>query len=163
MQFGMLAICNTCNLQYLQFITHAICNSCNLQNVQSATCFIGNMCNLQHIEFATCAICNMCNLQHVQFATCAICNKCNLQHIQFEEYLHLHYWSEEGPTLWVGMSLTWGVRGGEYPVIPPIHWNGVALPWQRSLRTLKTLSNCKGFYNVFSAVERFLYLMHFFY
>ena len=55
------------------------------------------------------------------------------------------------------------MRGGEYPVIPPIHWNGVALPWQRALRTLKTLSNCKGFYNVFSAVERFLYLRDFFY
>ena len=44
------------------------------------------------------------------------------------------------------------------PVIPPVHWKGVALPRQRSSRTLKTLSNCKGFYSVFSAVERFLYL-----
>ena len=49
------------------------------------------------------------------------------------------------------------------PVIPPVHWKGVALPRQRSSRTLKTLSNCKGFYSVFSAVERFLYLRDFFY
>ena len=40
---------------------------------------------------------------------------------------------------------------------------GVTLPRQRSSRTLKTLSNCKGFYRVFSAVERFLYLRDFFY
>ena len=53
------------------------------------------------------------------------------------------------------------MRGGECPVIPPVHWKGVALPLQRSSRTLKTLSNCKGFYSVFSAVERFLYLRDF--
>ena len=76
-------------------------------------------------------------------------------------YTHLHYGSEEGPTLWVGLSLTRGVRGGECPVIPPVHWKGVTLPRQRSSRTLKTLSNCKGFYRVFSAVERFLYLRDF--
>ena len=55
------------------------------------------------------------------------------------------------------------MRGGECPVIPPVHWKGVALPQQRSSRILKTLSNCKGFYSVFSAVERFLYLGDFFY
>ena len=55
------------------------------------------------------------------------------------------------------------MRGGEFPVIPPVHWKGVALPRQRSSRTMKTLSNCKGFYSVFSAVERFLYLRDFFY
>ena len=31
------------------------------------------------------------------------------------------------------------MRGGECPVIPPVHWKGVALPRQRSSRTLKTL------------------------
>ena len=45
------------------------------------------------------------------------------------------------------------VRGVECPVIPPVHWKGVALPRQRSSRTMKTLSNCKGFYSVLSAVE----------
>ena len=55
------------------------------------------------------------------------------------------------------------MRGGECPVIPPVHWNVVALPWQRSSRLLKTLSNCKGFYSVVSAVKRFLYLRDFFY
>ena len=54
------------------------------------------------------------------------------------------------------------MRGGECPVIPPVHWKGVALPRQRSSRTLKTLSNCKGFYSVFSAVERVLYLRYLF-
>ena len=53
--------------------------------------------------------------------------------------------------------------GGECPVIPPVHWKGVALPRQRSSRTLKTSSNCKGFYSVVSAVERFLYLRDFFF
>ena len=53
------------------------------------------------------------------------------------------------------------MRGGECPVIPPVHWKGVALPRQRSSRTLKTLSNLKGFYSVFSAVERFPYLRDF--
>ena len=33
--------------------------------------------------------------------------------------------------------LTLGVKGGECPVIPPVHWKGVALPRQRSSRTLK--------------------------
>ena len=33
------------------------------------------------------------------------------------------------------------MRGGECPVIPPVHWKGVALPRQRSSRTLKTLSS----------------------
>ena len=55
------------------------------------------------------------------------------------------------------------MRGVECPVIPPVHWKGVALPRQRSSRTLKTLSNCKGIYSVFSAVERYLYLRDFFY
>ena len=54
------------------------------------------------------------------------------------------------------------MKGGECPVIPPVHWKGVALPRQWSSRTLKTLSNCKGFYSVFSAVERFLGLRDFF-
>ena len=40
---------------------------------------------------------------------------------------------------------------------------GVALPRQRSSRTLKTSSNCKGFYSVVSAVGRFLYLRDFFF
>ena len=53
------------------------------------------------------------------------------------------------------------MRGGECPVIPPVHWKGVALPRQMSLRTLKTLSNVKGLYSLFSAVERFTYLRYF--
>ena len=55
------------------------------------------------------------------------------------------------------------MRGGECPVSPPVHRKGVALPRQRSLRKLKTLSNCKGFYSVVCATERFLYLRDFFY
>ena len=45
--------------------------------------------------------------------------------------------------------------GGECPVIPPVHWKGFALPRQRSSRTLKTLSNCKGFYSVFLVLRDF--------
>ena len=120
--------------------------------------------HIQHTQqFATRVICNTCNLQHLKFATRENCNTWNLQHMQFGEYPHHHYGSEEGPTLWVGLSPTWGVRGDECPIIPPVHWKGVALPRQRSSRTLKTLSNCKGFYSVFSAVERYLYLRDFFY
>ena len=73
---------------------------------------------------------------------------------------HLHYESEEGPYL---VNRVVPHLRGECPVIPPVHWKGVALPQQRSSRTLKTLSNCKGFYSVLSAVERFLYLRDFFY
>ena len=54
------------------------------------------------------------------------------------------------------------MSGVECPVIPPVHWKGVSLPWQGSLRTLKTLSKFKGF-SLFSAIERFLYLRDFFY
>ena len=54
---------------------------------------------------------------------------------------------------WLVVGGGGGLRGGECPVIPPVHWKGVALPRQRSSRTLKTLSNCKGFYSVLSAVE----------
>ena len=61
----------------------------------------------------------------------------------------------------VHSAMCTGVRMGECPVIPPVHWKGVALPRQRSLRTLKTLSNCKGLYSLFSAVERFPYLQDF--
>ena len=50
------------------------------------------------------------------------------------------------------------MRGGECPLIPPVHWKVVALPRQRSSRTLQTLSNCQGLYSVLSAVERFLFL-----
>ena len=50
---------------------------------------------------------------------------------------------------------------GECPVIPPVHWKGVVLPRQRSSRTLKTLSNCKDFYSLFSAFERLLELFWF--
>ena len=52
--------------------------------------------------------------------------------------IYLHYGSEEGPTLWV-VSNVLGVRGVECPVIPLVHWRGVALPPQRSSRTPKTL------------------------
>ena len=38
-----------------------------------------------------------------------------------------------------------GVRGGECPVIPPVHWKGFALPQQRSSRTLKTISNSRAY------------------
>ena len=48
------------------------------------------------------------------------------------------------------------MRGGECPVIPPVHWKEEALPQQRSSRKLKTLYNVKGLYSLFSAVERFL-------
>ena len=51
--------------------------------------------------------------------------------------------------------------GGECPVIPPVHWKRVAFPLQRSSRTLKTLSNFKGLYSLFSAVERYPYLRDF--
>ena len=54
-----------------------------------------------------------------------------------------------------------GGGSGGGPVIPPVNWKGVVLPRQRSSRTMKTLSNCKGLYNVFFAVERFLYLRDF--
>ena len=50
------------------------------------------------------------------------------------------------------------MREGECHVIPLVHWKGVALPRQRSSRTLKTLSNFKG---LFSLVERFPYLINF--
>ena len=49
------------------------------------------------------------------------------------------------------------VGGGECPVIPPVHWKGVALSRQRSLRTLKTLSTCKCFYSVFLQLRDFFY------
>ena len=45
----------------------------------------------------------------------------------------------------VGGCCTLGVRGDECPVIPPVHWKGVALPRQRSSKTLKTLSNLKAY------------------
>ena len=41
------------------------------------------------------------------------------------------------------------------PVILPVHWNGVALPLQRSFRTLRTLPNSRD--DIFSAVERYMY------
>ena len=53
------------------------------------------------------------------------------------------------------------MRRGECPVIPPVHWKEVALPRQRSLRTLKTFYDLKGLYRLFSAVERFPYLKDF--
>ena len=80
-EFATLAICNTCNLQYVHFATNAMCNICNLQHVQFETHAI-NTCNLQHIKFATGPTCNMPNLQHMQFATHEIQNTCNLQHMQ---------------------------------------------------------------------------------
>ena len=157
LHYATLAIYNTCNIQHLQYATLAISNTCNSRHLQFTTLAICNTWNLQHLKFATLAIWNTCNLQHLQFATLAIWNTCNLQQLQFEEYPHLHCGSEEGPTLWVGLSLTWGVRGGECPVIPPVHWKGVALPRQRSSRTLKTLSNFKGFYSVFLQLRDFFW------
>ena len=61
----------------------------------------------------------------------------------------------------LAMLLTVGVRGGKFPVIPLVHWKGVALPRQRSSRTIKTLYNCNGFYCLFSAVERSPHLRDF--
>ena len=55
---------------------------------------------------------------------------------------HLHY---ESPTLWLGKSLTLGVRGGECPVIPRVYWKGDALPRLRSSRTLRTLFNSRAY------------------
>ena len=91
------------------------------------------------------SIYNTCNFKHLEFATHEICNTCNLKNTPIS-------------TIW-----KWrGMGEGKCPVIPPVHWKGDALPQQTS-RTLKTLSNYKGFYSVFSAVERFLYLRDFFY
>merc|ERR1711942_538483 len=101
-----------------------------------------------HLHFETLALCNTCTLQHLHFATLALCNTCTLQHLQFAK---------------LAICNTCNLKGGECPVIPPVHWKGVTFPRQRSSRTLKTLSNWKGFYRVFSAVERFLYLRDFFY
>ena len=53
------------------------------------------------------------------------------------------------------------MRGGECPVIPPVHWKGVALPRQRSSRTLNTVSDFMGLYSLFSVIERFTYLRDF--
>ena len=61
----------------------------------------------------------------------------------------------------VGVVKVVEVVRGECPFISPVIWKGVALSRQRSSGTLKTLSNCKGFYSLFSAVERFLYLRDF--
>ena len=55
----------------------------------------------------------------------------------------------------VHSAMCTGVRMGECPVIPPVHWKGVALPRQRSLRTLKTLSNLMAY------IVRFLQLRDF--
>ena len=44
---------------------------------------------------------------------------------------------------------------GECPIIPPVHWKGCALPRQRSLRTLKTVSNFNVLYSLFSTVKIF--------
>ena len=48
------------------------------------------------------------------------------------------------------------VRGGECPVIPPVHPKGVALPQQRSSRTLRALSNLRAY------IVHFLRLRDFF-
>ena len=50
-------------------------------------------------------------------------------------YPHLHYGREE------------------CPVIPPVHWKGV--PWQRSSRTLKSLSNLEAFMVCFLQLRDF--------
>ena len=136
-------------LKTWQFATHAICNMYNLQHAQFATLAICNTYNFQHIQFSTRAIWYTCNWQQVQFATLAIHNTCNSQHVQLATYA-TYLVSKVVPHL----------RGEriEYPVIPQVHWKGIALPWQRSPRILKNLSNFKGLYSLFSAVERFSYL-----
>merc|ERR1711942_385744 len=100
------------------------------------------------MQSASVAKCKCCKVQELQFATVALCNTCNLQHLHFAT---------------LAICNTCNLKGGECPVIPPVHWKGVTLPRQRSSRTLKTSSNCKGFYRVLSAVERFLYLRDFFF
>ena len=45
------------------------------------------------------------------------------------------------------------MRGGECPVIPPVHWKGVAFPRQRSSRTLKTLANLRAYIVCFLQFE----------
>ena len=76
-------LCNTCNLEYLQYATCAICNMFLLQQIQFVTHAICNICNLQHMHFGTHAYCNTLNFKNVQFATHAICNTCNLHQLQF--------------------------------------------------------------------------------
>ena len=114
-------------------------------------------CHLSTFSPCTFASLHLCTLAHLQFATCAVYNTCNLKHTPSP----ILKW--RGPYL--GSRVVPHLRGerGECPVIPLVHWKGVALPRQRSSRTLKTLSNCKCFYSVFSAVEWFLYLRDFFY
>ena len=64
------------------------------------------------------------------------------------------WWVVVTPLSTLGVSRVVPHLRGECPVIPLVHWKGVALPRKRSSRTLKTFSNCKGFYSVFSAVDR---------
>ena len=135
----------------------------NLQHVQFATCTIYITCNFQHVQFVTDTIYYICNLQHTQFATRqfaarAICNTCNLEHMQFATGAICNMWNNAPISTIKVKSVSRVVphlRGlsSEYPVIPLVYWKGDALPWQRSSRTLKTLSNFKGF-----TVERFLLL-----
>ena len=153
MLLSTCVICNRCNLQ------HSNLQHVHLHHVQCVTRAICNTFNLNHIKFAPCAICNMYYLQHGQFATHAICNTCMTNQLDGSAgQTTMEEW--RGPYL---VSRVVPHLRSECPVIHPVHWKGVSLPRQRSSRTLKTLSNCKGFYRVFSAVERFLYLRDFFY
>ena len=114
---------------------------------------LGNTLNLQLWQFATCAICNTCNLQHVQLSANATCNICIVHNAICKN-------TPISP-MEVTRALTVLVRGGECPVIPLVHWKWAVLPWQRSLRILKTLTNFMGFYSLCCAVERFPYLRDF--
>ena len=168
--YATRALCNTCIIKHVHYATNALCktcmkhyatpvswNTCILQHMHFATCALWNMFTMQLAHYATQALCNTCNMQQVHYATSSLCSTCIMQHGYYKTHTlcNTRISTNEGPYLVSRVVPHLRVRGGECPVIPQVHWKGVALPRQRSSRTLKTLSNCKGFYSVFSAVERF--------
>ena len=138
--YATRALCNPWIMQHMHYATRASCNMCNnhhiciMQLVHYATCALCNMCIMQHVHYTTRALCNTCIMHHMHYAAHELCNTCIIQFaicatciMQTARFPHLQSpLCKEGPTLWVGWSLTIGVKGGECSVIPSVHGKGLS-------------------------------------
>ena len=122
---------------------HALCNTGIMQHMHYASCEFCITCIMERVHQATYVLSKTCIMQHVQHAWCKV-----------QEFPHLHYGSEEGPTLWIVPHLR-GERG-RVSCHSFSSLEGGALPEKRLWRTLKTLYNFKGLFEIFPYLRYFL-------
>ena len=77
----ILAICHTCHMPPLPYVTPGICHTRHMSHLPYVTPAICHTRHMSHLPYVTPTICHTCHMSHLPYATLAICHTFHMSHL----------------------------------------------------------------------------------